>query len=290
LLAAGSEDQRRTYLPSLLRADDVWCQLFSEPGAGSDVAGLSTRAVRDGNHFVVEGQKVWTSGAARCSHGLLLARTNPDAPKHRGLTMMVVSMRAEGVLVRPLRQMNGASRFNEVFFDSVRVPLDAVVGEIDGGWQAATAIMATERVSIGGGSAGRDSHDVAALTAAVRRRGSTTDSNVRQQLVRAVERELIADVLVQRVASSVIAGRTPGPEGSLLKLAATRRSQLAAELGTQIAGVDAIAWDPAERNRWADVALAAPGLSIGGGTTEVHKNVVGERVMGLPREPKPGGG
>ena len=288
LLAMGTDAQKLRHLRPLLTGDEMWCQLYSEPGAGSDIAGLSTRATRLDDGWLIDGQKVWTSGAANCAFGLLLARSNVDVPKHHGLTMFIVDMALPGIDVRPLRQMNGSSRFNEVFFDGVLLADDAVVGEVDQGWRVATTMLATERVSIGSGSAGRDAHEVSALIAAARRNDAIGTPSVRANLARAYERERIADLLGERVAGQVLAGRKPGPEGSLIKLVGTRRSQLAAQLGVDLHGIARVAWDPqcSADGQWSKVMLAAPGLSIAGGTTEVQKNIIGERVLGLPREPR----
>ena len=288
LLAMGTAAQKQRHLGPLLNGDELWCQLYSEPGAGSDIAGLSTRATPVDGGWSIDGQKGWTSGAANCAFGLLLARSNSDAPKHRGLTLFIVDMTLPGIEVRPLRQMNGSSRFNEVFFDGVIVAADAVVGAVDEGWRAATAMLSTERISIGSGSAGRDAHEVSALIAAARRNRAIASPDVRAALARAFERERITDLVGERVAGQVLAGRTPGAESSLIKLLGTRRSQLAAELGVDIQGVAAVAWDPrcSGDAQWSNVMLAAPGLSIAGGTTEVQKNIIGERVLGLPREPQ----
>jgi len=288
LLSMGTDTQKARHLRPLLAGDELWCQLYSEPGAGSDIAGLSTRATRVAGGWSIDGQKVWTSGAAHCAFGLLLARTNATAPKHHGLTLFIIDMTLAGIDVRPLRQMNGSSRFNEVFFGGVVLADGAVVGEVDQGWKAATAMLMTERVSIGSGSAGRDAHEVAALIAAAQRNDAIRTPSVRADLAGAYERERIADLLGERVAGQVLAGRRPGPGGSLIKLVGTRRSQLAAQLGVDLHGIAAVAWDRqcSADGQWSKVMLAAPGLSIAGGTTEVQKNIIGERVLGLPREPQ----
>jgi alkylation response protein AidB-like acyl-CoA dehydrogenase len=289
MLAMGTDAQKDRYLRPLLNADEMWCQLFSEPGAGSDVASLSTRATRVDGGWSITGQKVWTSGAKNCAFGLLLARSNPELPKHRGLTMFVLDMKAAGIEVRPLKQMNGHSRFNEVFFDEVFVRDEDVVGAVDEGWRAATATLMTERVSIGSGTAGRDAHEASALIAAARATGVASAPTVRLALVRAWERERLADLLGERVAAQVLAGRVPGPEGSLIKWAGTQRSMAAAYLGVELHGIGGVAWDPAvpADERWTQVALSAPGLALGGGTTEIQKNIIAERVLGLPRDPQP---
>ena len=287
LIALGTDQQEARYLGPLLRADELWSQLFSEPAAGSDLAGLTTRASARGGDWIIDGQKVWTSGAKHCDFALLLARTNPAVPKHRGLTMFILDLHTPGVEIRPLRQMNGAARFNEVFLDGVRVPKDSVVGTLDQGWQAALTNLSAERISIAAGNARRDSHDVSTLIGIAKGADREAEPVVRQDLAAALARERVASWLVARVSAQVLAGRAPGPEGSLAKLAGTNRSQAAAQLAVNLVGSTAVAWDPRSKHgrRWADVLASAPGLSIAGGTTEIQKNVIGERVLGLAKEP-----
>ncbi len=291
LLEKGTQEQREEHLARMLRGDEVWCQLFSEPGAGSDVAGLRTRAVRDGDDWVVTGQKVWTSGAHYSDYGLLLARTNPDVPKHLGLTMFVVDMRAPGVTIRPLRQITGGSGFNEVFFDDVHVPGDAVVGEVDRGWQAAVTTLMNERVSIGAGGGGLGRRlgggEFAALADLARRRGGLADPVLRQSLASVFVEERLLELLSSRIREDVRAGRTPGPQGSVAKLAGAQLARHAAEVGLEVLGSGGAAWesDDADAERWTQALLGAPGNAIAGGTPEIMKNILGERVLGLPREP-----
>jgi alkylation response protein AidB-like acyl-CoA dehydrogenase len=289
ILAVGTEGQKQRYIRHLLRADEIWCQLFSEPGAGSDVASLQTRAVRDGDEFMVSGQKVWTSGAHYADFGALLARTNVDAPKHRGLTMLIVDMHAPGITVRPLRQMNGGANFNEVFFDGVRVPVENVLGQIDQGWSAAITMLMNERVAIGAGGGGRRARGgVRGLIGLARRRGVTDDPLVRQRLIDLYIRETVQDYVGLRIQSAVRAGRAPGPEGSIAKLAGAELSKRMADVAAGIAGLSAQAWPPADRQagRWSSMVTSTPGGSLAGGTNEVQRNIIGERVLGLPREPQ----
>jgi alkylation response protein AidB-like acyl-CoA dehydrogenase len=289
LLEHGSDEQRRTYLPALLRADAIWCQLFSEPGAGSDVASLQTRAERDGDEWVVNGQKVWTSGAHYADYGLLVARTNRDVPKHRGITMFIVDMRSPGVTTRPLRQIDGRAHFNEVFLDDVRLPGDAVVGEVDDGWRVALDMLANERVAIGaGGSSQQLSGDgYATVLRLARDHGLTDDPVVRQQIVDVYVLERILGLLGQRIRQALVAGRAPGPEGSVAKLASTVLGKQSASLGMALAGASSLAWSEGDESGAAPASgfLFAPMLGIAGGTTEIQKNIIGERVLGLPRDP-----
>ncbi len=287
ILALGTEEQKRRYLPPLVRGEEIWCQLFSEPGAGSDVAGLEASARRDGDEWVLNGQKVWTSAAHHARFGIVLARSEPDVPKHRGLTMFVLDMQAPGVTIRPLRQMNGQAQFNEVFLDDVRLPADAILGEVNEGWRAAITTLMNERVSIGAGRSSGDAHEAVELIELAQRRARAGDANVRQALADVYVRERILRMLGQRITDAVMAGRVPGPEGSIAKLAGSGLSKRSAELAVDLVGAGATAWAPTEAgaDRWADVLLLAPGLSIAGGTDEVLRNVIGERVLGLPKEP-----
>jgi alkylation response protein AidB-like acyl-CoA dehydrogenase len=289
ILAVGTDAQKERYLRHLLRADEIWCQLFSEPGAGSDVASLQTRAVRDGDEFVVTGQKVWTSGAHYADFGALLARTNIDAPKHRGLTMLIVDMQAPGITVRPLRQMNGGANFNEVFFDSVRIPVANVLGQVDQGWSAAITMLMNERVAIGaGGGVRRAASGVKALIGLAQRRGVAGDPVIRQRLVDLYIRETVQGYIGLRIQSAVRAGRAPGPEGSIAKLAGAELGKRTADVAGSLAGLSAQAWSPADRSasRWSSTITSAPGGSLAGGTNEVQRNIIGERVLDLPREPQ----
>jgi alkylation response protein AidB-like acyl-CoA dehydrogenase len=289
----GTDDQRERYVRKALRGEEIWSQLFSEPGAGSDVASLQMRAERDGEEFVLNGQKVWTTGAQHSDFGAVIARTNPDMPKHRGITMFVIDFRAPGIEIRPLRQMNGGSGFNEVYFTDVRVPAANVVGQVDDGWRCAIAMLANERVAIGAGGAGGGarrgaSGGIGAMVALARRKGVIDDPVVRQGLADVYIRQRIMDFIGLRIRAAVRSGKAPGPEGSIAKLAGALLSQRRSNLGAAIAGPAAQAWLPDDRtgSRWATDVLSTPASRIAGGTDEVQRNIIGERVLALPKEPQ----
>ncbi|MGY1706092.1 acyl-CoA dehydrogenase family protein [Geodermatophilus sp. SYSU D00697] len=290
VIGHGSEDQKRRHLARLLRADDVWCQLFSEPASGSDLAALRTTAVRDGEEWVVNGQKVWTTLAHVADLGLLLARTDPDRPKHAGLTMFVVDMHAPGVTVRPLRQMVGSAGFNEVFFDDVRIPDSERLGEPGEGWRVALTTLMNERVAIGG--AGSDlGLPVEALVATARDRLPGLDP-ARQVLARqAVGRAVVASLATRytgyRRFTVLSQGGVPGPEASAGKLAGTAAAKLVADAGVRLLGDDAVYAATADGDdTWQRTQGYLPGLAIAGGTDQVLRNILGERVLGLPPEPR----
>ena len=290
ILSHGTERQKQRYIRPMLRAEEIWCQMFSEPGAGSDVAGLQSRAVRDGDEWVLNGQKVWTSGAHYCDFGIVIARTDPDLPKHRGITMFVLDMHAPGVTVKPLRQMNGASNFNEVFFDDVRIPADEVLGEVNEGWRASITTLMNERVAIGagGGGGGGRGEGIRNLLRMAKERGLDADPVIRQELAELYIRQTVLGYIGLRIRAAVRSGKVPGPEGSIAKLASAQISKRSAGLGMAIAGVGGAAWDDEDRrgSRWAQTLLSAPSSSIAGGTDEVQRNIIGERVLGLPKDPQ----
>ncbi len=289
LLDLGSEELKQRYIRPLLRGEEVWCQLFSEPGAGSDVASLQTRALRDGGGWVVHGQKVWTSVAQNADLGALIARTNPDVPKHDGITMFVIDMHAPGVSVRPLRDMTGGATFNEVFFDGARIPPDHVVGEVDQGWAAAVRMLVHERVSIGGRTRGRaGATTFESLVEEMRARGIAHDPGVRERLAELYVRERLVHLFGSRLAQEARAGRSPGSRGSVGKLAGAELARFSAGLAAELLGADAIAWDGSDREgrRWAGALLSAPAAAIAGGTNEIQRDIIGHRVLGLPREPQ----
>ncbi len=283
LRAVGTDAQQQRYLTKLLRGEEIWCQLFSEPGAGSDVASLAMTATRDGDEWILNGQKVWTSGAQYCDFGEIICRTNPDAEKHKGITAFIVDMKTPGITIKPLKQMNGGATFNEVFFDNARVPHDFVLGDVNEGWSVAITTLMNERVAIGsgGGGAGRGTvHDVIELA---QRRGKNTDARVRQQLADLYTRTRIQKFLSMRTLTAASKGKVPGPEGSIGKLFGGRIMTQLGELTVALAGPDAIAGEP----RFAQTLLAAPAGHIAGGSDEVMMNIIGERVLGLPGEPRP---
>jgi alkylation response protein AidB-like acyl-CoA dehydrogenase len=285
IIAHGTEAQRRRYLPPMLRGDEVWCQLFSEPGAGSDLAAVSTRAVRDGDDWVVTGQKVWTSGAHFSDLGILLARSDPDQPKHRGITYFLVDMHAPGVEVRPLRQMTGASHFSEVFLTDVRIPQDQVLGEVDGGWAVAMTTLANERTMMGGGSPGPVVGDLIDLA---RKLEVDRDPLVRQGLAASWARAEIMRYLGFRSRTRASQGLPPGPEASVRKVFAAWNLKHNGELAMRIQGAAGmlVDGDTVVDPRWQLSFLSAPSIRIAGGSDEIQRNVMGERVLGLPAEPR----
>jgi alkylation response protein AidB-like acyl-CoA dehydrogenase len=290
LLEMGTEEQKRELLPRILRGENTWCQLFSEPGAGSDLASLQTRASRDGDVWVINGQKVWTSGAHRADRGVLLARTDPDVPKHDGLTMFLVDMKAPGVAVVPLRQITGETHFNEVFLDDVRIPLDDVLGRAGEGWKCASTVLANERVAVGTGVGRSPTGEVGnfdVLVDLARKNGLTDQPVVRQVLTDVYIRQSILRFLRQRTQASIRAGRSPGPTASVAKLATAEAAQWSSLVALQLAGASGQAWRPEDAGgaRWSHLVLTTRSRSIAGGTSQIQRNILGERILGLPREP-----
>ena len=290
VLAHGTDELKSRYVPAGLSGSEIWCQLFSEPSAGSDVAGLQTRAIRDGDEWIVSGQKVWTTQAHHCSYGIVLVRTNPDVSKHRGLSMFIVDMHSPGVTVRPLKQMNGGSNFNEVFFDDVRIPADQILGEPGDGWRVALTTLMNERVAIGTGRSGEDTDPLAHVKFHLdlaKQRGLRQDPLVRQEIVDLFIRYRIMDVLGLRIRATVTSGGIPGPEGSVAKLSGSLLARRSSDVAARLAGPTAIAWSDKGSlgERASQMVLTSPAGGIAGGTNEVMKNILGERVLGLPREP-----
>jgi alkylation response protein AidB-like acyl-CoA dehydrogenase len=290
VIGHGSQEQKDRYLARLLRADDVWCQLFSEPASGSDLAALRTTAVRDGEDWLVNGQKVWTTLAHVADFGIVLTRTDPDRPKHAGLTMFVVDMHAPGVTVRPLRQMAGGAGFNEVFFDDVRIPDSERLGEPGEGWRVALTTLMNERVAIGG-TGGDLGVPVEALAATARERLPRLDAEqqvlARQAVGRAVVAALATRYTGYRRFTVLSQGGLPGPEASAGKLAGTAAARLVADAGVRLLGDDAVFAATADGDEtWQRTQAYLPGLAIAGGTDQVLRNILGERVLGLPPEPR----
>ncbi|MBB5084631.1 acyl-CoA dehydrogenase family protein [Nonomuraea endophytica] len=281
ILDRGSDEQRARFLRPLLRGEHVWCQLFSEPGAGSDVASLQTKAERDGDGWVVNGQKVWTSVAQHADWGLLLARTDVDVPKHKGLTMFAVDMHHPGVTVKPLKDMTGHARFNEIFFDDVNIPDADRIGEVNDGWGVAVTTLLHERLSISAGVGMSGQRDNPVSFEALRDRLDTADPYVRDQLVELHIRSRALSLFNQRLSQETRAGVFPGARGSAAKLLLAELTMFQADLATSLAGPDAVTDDGLSQA----IALA-PALALGGGTNEIMRNIVGDRVLGLPPEPR----
>jgi alkylation response protein AidB-like acyl-CoA dehydrogenase len=291
ILTLGGEVQKQRYLRPLFTCEEIWCQLFSEPGAGSDVASLATRAVRDGDEWIVNGLKVWTTLAHTSRFGMVLARTDPEAEKHNGLTYFVVDMQAPGVEIRPLRQMTGDAEFNEVYFTDARIPDSERLGDVGGGWRGAIVTLMNERVSIGGAIGPRGSGPIATALAVWRRRpADQQDAATRDRLMRLwIEAEVQRLTNVRAAANSLLG--TPGPEGSTAKLAYAELNKRIYDLCLDLLGPEGMLYDSYEMRR-PDAAggagpvprmfLRARANSIEGGTSEVMRNILGERVLGLP--------
>ncbi|EFL28941.1 acyl-CoA dehydrogenase [Streptomyces himastatinicus ATCC 53653] len=295
ILGFGSEEQRQRLLRPLWTGEEVWCQLFSEPGAGSDLAALATRAVRDGDDWVVDGQKVWTSSAHLARWAILIARTDPDLPKHRGITYFVCDMTDPGVEVRPLRQITGEAEFNEVFLTGVRIPDSRRLGEIGEGWRVAQTTLMNERVAIGGGRVPREGGMIGLVSETWRDRPELRTHDLHQRLLRLWVDVEAARLAGERLGQQLAVGQ-PGPEGSAMKLAFARLNQEISALEVELLGEEGLLYDDwtLRRPELVDFTgreagyrfLRAKGNSIEGGTSEVLLNIIAERVLGLPPEPR----
>jgi alkylation response protein AidB-like acyl-CoA dehydrogenase len=289
IMAHGTPEQKQRYIPEMLRGSKIWCQLFSEPAAGSDLAGLRTSAVKDGDQWLLNGQKIWSTGAHFSDFGMIVTRTDPNVAKHAGLTYFIVDMHSPGIEVRPIKQINGASGFNEVFFTNVRVPDANRLGAVGDGWRVALTTLMNERVAIGGGSAGGRFRDLLRLARNTRRNGrpALEDSHVRQQL---------ADFYIQskgiqytgwRTVSALSRGQVPGPEGSIGKAVGAPLAQRMASFAVELQGAAGAVMDgrvAAQDALWQESYLATPGIRIAGGTDEILRNIIAERVLRLPPE------
>ena len=304
---AGTEDQKARYLFPLLSGEEFWCQLFSEPEAGSDLAALGTRAERDGDEWIINGQKIWTSGAQFAKFGILIARTDPTAPKQRGISYFICPMDLPGIEIRPITEMTGGQTFNEVFFTDVRLPSANLVGEVNDGWRLAKVTLGNERVSLstggvlwGMGPTGLDLVDL------IRSTGPVADPHLRQRIAAVYTEHVILDLIRLRTLSARVQGRQPGPEASVRKLLADEHGQHVMALARDSVGAWAmlrrVDGDSAASGSfsglgqgpipgglldagWYDGFMFAPALTIGGGTWAVQRNIIGERVLGLPAEP-----
>jgi acyl-CoA dehydrogenase len=288
ILAHATDEVKEAYLRRMHRGDIVACQLFSEPGSGSDLASLQSRADRDGDEWVLNGQKVWTSGAQLSDIGEIICRTDPTLPKHRGLTGFVIDMHAPGVEVRPLRQMTGGASFNEVFLTDVRVPDSHRLGEVNGGWTVALTTLMNERAAIGGGGGGATLTGVNRLIELCRAMGRSDDQLVRQKLAAVIIQSRVAAYTTARSMAAVSVGQAPGPELSLAKMGLTEAMLRTNELLSLVLGPALVA-DSGQWGTyaWSHYILGVPGMRVAGGTDEVLRNIVGERVLGLPKEPRP---
>jgi len=287
IIAVGTREQKERFLPKILSAEEIWCQGFSEPNAGSDVASLSTKAVRDGDEFIVNGQKTWTSLAHASDWCLLLVRTDPAVQKHKGITALLVNMHTEGVTVRPLKQMTGESGFNEVFFSNVRVPVANVLGEINKGWHTAIATLMNERAHLGTGIYIQFKRGLDALMARAREtnrsgKPASEDPVIRQKLAQAFLELEVFRLTNLRALSKMASSSVPGPEGSILKIFWSEMNQRLQQVAMETLGPHAQLKD-FDEGRWVYSYLRARGNTIEAGTSEIQRNIVAERVLGLPK-------
>lgn len=295
LFSHGNEEQRLRFLPPIVRNEEKWCQLFSEPGAGSDLASLATRAVRDGDEWVITGQKVWTTWADEADYAILLARTDPDQPKHKGITYFLLDMHQPGVHVRPLRQITGEAEFNEVFLDGARVPDAHRVGEVNDGWRVSASTLSSERQMVSGsgsGGMGRlGGSSAERLITLAQEMGRWNDPVVRSKVMRLWAQEKIRGWTNTRVRAALAAGQSPGAASSIGKVHQATLNQQIQNVMVDLLGTAALAWDPGDgadhlpREVQGWMRSLANGTE--GGTTDINKNILGERVLGLPKEPDP---
>ena len=291
IMLYGTDEQKDRFLRKMLTGDEQWCQLFSEPGAGSDLAGLTTRAVRDGDQFVISGQKTWTSGAHNARRGILLARTDPHAAPHKGITYFLIDMHQPGIEVRPIKQMTGESEFCEVFFEEALVPASMVVGEVNGGWKVTVATLMNERIALSTGQGmlwgrGPSFADFWKRATAVR----VVDPVIRDRLAAAFIEDKVIGRMKRKSLAAAQEGGFPGVEAALQKLMADRAGQTVMNLAVDMMGPDGLLRGSsldAEDARFINGFLYSRALTIGGGTEEVQKNILGERALGLGREPRP---
>jgi acyl-CoA dehydrogenase len=285
LIHFGTEAQRQRYLAPMLRGDEIWCQLFSEPEAGSDLAGLRTRAVQDGDEFVINGQKVWTTSAQYADFGFILTRTDIESPKHRGISFMLIDMRQPGVEVRPLLTMKEDRHFNEVFFNDARTSVDNVVNGVNEGWAVGKFVLMNEGQSIGTTTGANRAADLARSAVAS---GRFDDPVVRERLGATYVEERVLDLLQDRLRSAILDGRRPDVDGSVLKLFYSESGHRKAETALWLQGASSLLTqrDAPDDGRWQASLLSRSALTVGGGTSEVHRNGLGERALGLPSEPR----
>lgn len=293
LILAGTEEQKSRYVGPILSGEEIWCQLFSEPGSGSDLASLTTRAIRDGDEWVINGQKVWTSGAHYSQYGILLARTDTDAPKHKGITYFICPMDLPGIEIRPIKSMAGAESFNEVFFTNVRIPHSNVVGEVNDGWRLAKVTLGNERVGLSkGGVLWGMGPTALQIIDMVRAQGKVTDKVMRQRIAQLWIEHNILEIIRMQIVMARLRGQHPGPEASVNKILADEHGQHAMQLARDVIGAHAMLKgshsddDNLHGYSWYSGYMFSRALTIGGGTGEVQRNILGERVLGLPSEPK----
>src|SRR5262245_18364008 len=289
LMTHGTKEQKERYIKEMARGQVVWCQLFSEPAAGSDLAGLRTSAVKDGSDWIINGQKIWSTGAHFCDWGMIVTRTDPNAAKHAGLTYFIVDMHAPGVEIRAIKQINGGSGFNEVFFKDVRVPDSNRLGAVGDGWRVALTTLMNERVAIGAGGGTGGFRELLNLARQARRGGrpAIEDSAVRQRIADFYVKSKGLQYTGMRTLTSILQGSTPGPEGSIGKAVGAPLSQQMAAFALELQGAFGALHDDGivpQDGRWQDAYLGSPGIRIAGGTDEILRNIIAERVLRLPPE------
>ena len=287
----GTDELKAEFMPRGIAGEDIWCQMFSEPGAGSDVASLQTKAERDGDQYIINGQKVWTTLAHQSEYGILVARTNPTVAKHAGISMFMVDMRDPAIEIRPIHQIDGGKHFNEVFFTDLHVPATWLLGELNNGWNQATAMLMYERVAIGTGSkSGINTPFYNRLSNEATKLGLIHDPIVRQKLMKIYSDETAKSLVAMRTRAEMKAGKAPGPGGSLGKLHGSNIMWDVREMLHEFVGPQMVAWtdddDGFDKNgeSWSRMALQSFMSSIAGGTDEIQKNIIGDRVLGLPRD------
>jgi alkylation response protein AidB-like acyl-CoA dehydrogenase len=288
LIAEGSKEQKQRHLPPILRGEEIWCQGFSEPGAGSDLAGLQTRAIRDGDHYVVNGQKIWTSFAHIADFGELLVRTDPDAPKHKGITWLILDMRTPGIEVRPMRTIAGSTEFCEVFLTDVRIPVENRVGAENDGWRVAMVTFAFERGTAFVGELVSTRQMMGRLAEIARSNGRFQDAGIRRDLGRlAAELDALWALTIRNVTQAERTG-VPGPLGSVFKLAYTEARHRLGDVAMRILGRAGLSLDDIDEVPGGEHVrgwIHAMSMSIAAGTTQIQRNIIGERILGLPKEP-----
>lgn len=294
LLDFGTEEQKLRHLPAILRGEELWVQFLSEPSGGSDLAGLVTQATRDGDVFIMNGSKIWSSGAFRSDYAMCLVRTDPHVPKHQGLTMLIVQIHQPGIEVQRIKMVNGTAEFCQEFFDDVAIPVDDVVGGINDGWTVASRLLIHEREAVGGGSSyvsgvavgtageGGQRTDLADLARAT---GQAHDPVVRQLVAEARVNDRVQQQLIERVTTGIRTGAFPAPAGAVPRLYAATNNERHYDIGLEIAGADAGAWaDDDPGGVWGEFYLSRQANSLGGGSNEMQRNIISERVLGMPRE------
>ena len=292
IITHGTDEQKSRWIPKMAEGSEIWCQLWSEPGAGSDLASLQSRCEPDGEgNWILNGQKVWTTGAQWSRWGLIITRTDTSVPKHRGLTVFVVDMQAPGVTVVPLRQITGGADFNEVFFDDVVIPDTNRIGDINDGWRVAMTTLMFERYAVGTGGSGEGMvRPLVKLAKRLSRNGGVAmdDGHVRQEIADAFVKAKLLTLTGYRSLTKIAKGQQPGAEGSIMKLVRTALLYDVADIGTELLGMAGALMPPhaADDGLWALNFVGSPGAKIGGGTDEIMRNILGERVLGLPKEPQ----